>query len=488
MDSQKARRFGSVTRRALLFGSGAGACALRGATDLPRPNIVFVLVDDLRFDELGCTGHPFAQTPHIDSLARGGMLFRNAFAVTPLCSPSRATFLTGQYPHVHGIVDNTDRSRPSHELITWPRRLHDEAGYETAFIGKWHMGNDDSPRPGFDHSVSFPGQGESIDPPLNENGRTAPVKGYITDILSARAVEVIRKPRAAGRPFCLYLAHKAIHPNVQQAADGSVRSTGTAEEFIVAGRHRSLYAGARIPRRGNYARPPRLQPALEQAIPGIAPLGPATATDDATILNRMRMTKAIDEGIGEMLKALRETGQLDTTVFVFTSDHGYFYGEHCLNAERRLAYEETIRIPLIIRYPALIGGKESRAMVASLDIAPTMLELARLAPSAENLEGRSLLGLLRGAKEKRPWRDALLFEYYSDTVFPRIRNMGYQAVRTGRWKYIHYRHLPGADELYDLRSDPFELTNLAASSPELEPMKRRLAGLAHASAADALRK
>lgn len=441
-----------------------------------RPNFVFVLVDDLRFDELGCTGHPFAQTPHIDRLAREGVLFRNAFAATPLCSPSRATFLTGLYPHQHGIVDNTDRSAASHRLDTWPRRLHDQAGYETAFIGKWHMGNDDSPRPGFDHWVSFPGQGESLDPPININGRATRERGYITDILSRHAVEFIRRVRAAAKPFCVYLAHKAIHPNVQQAADGSIQSFGTAEEFIVAERHRSLYANAEIPRRGNYARPPVHKPALQRTLPGVAPLSPATATDDATIRNRARMTKAIDEGVGEILAALQATGQLDDTVFVFTSDHGYFYGEHCLNQERRLAYEEAIRIPLIIRYPR--GGAQVPRtvidLVSSVDVAPTMLELAGL-PSriGRGSDGQSLAKWMQhGAKG--PTRGAMHIEYHSDRVFPRIRDMGYRAVRTVRWKYIHYLHLKDSDELYDLTSDPFEMVNLIETFPKEAAQLRTL--------------
>lgn len=442
-----------------------------------RPNIVLVLVDDLRWDELGCTGHPFAQTPNVDRLAREGAVFRNAFATTPLCSPSRATFLTGLYPHRHGIIDNTDRAAASHKLVTWPRLLHD-AGYETAFIGKWHMGNDDSPRPGFDHWVSFPGQGESTDPPINVNGKTTKVRGYITDILTKHAVDVIRKPRS--KPFCLYLSHKAIHPNIQQSADGSITSFGRADEFIVADRHKSLYAGAKLPRRGNYAKPPRNVPALQQRIDGVAPLSPETATDDATILNRMRMTKAIDEGVGDMVEALRATGQLDQTVFVFTSDHGYFYGEHCLNPERRLAYEEAIRIPLVVRYPRMVKpGTTIQPMVASIDIAPTMLEIGGVAAGSK-LHGTSLVGLMAG--KSGPWRDALLFEYFSDKVFPRIHNMGYKAVRTERWKYINYLNLKGADELYDLASDPYELNNVAATSPELAPMKARLAELLRSTA------
>jgi arylsulfatase A-like enzyme len=410
----------------------AASCGSRS-----RPNILFVLVDDLRFDELGCTGHPFARTPHADRLAREGALFTNAFAVTPLCSPSRASFLTGQYPHRHGIVDNTDRSPASHGLETWPARLQ-QAGYETAFIGKWHMGNDDSPRPGFDHWVSFPGQGESIDPQLNIDGETVPQQGYITDVLTDQAIGFLERER--DRPFCLWLAHKAIHPNIQQAADGSIQSFGTAEEFVVAERHRNLYAEETLPRRGNYRKPPRGKPALERSLPGVEPLSPATATDDATIRNRMRMTKAIDEGLGRMLAALEQAGVLDRTMVIFTSDHGYFYGEHCLNPERRLAYEEAIRIPLVVRYPPMFPAATRREeFFLSVDVAALCLEQKLPAP-----------------------RDAFLIEYYSDTVFPRIRNMGYQAVRTKRWKYIHYLELEGADELYDLQEDPWELDNRIA--------------------------
>src|SRR3954449_9028669 len=193
-----------LTRRHLLSAS----LAIRMLAAERRPNIVFILVDDLRSDELHCTGHPFAQSPHADRLAREGANFQNAFATTPLCSPSRASFLTGQYPHRHGIIDNTDHSALSHRLLTWPKQLHDQ-GYETCFIGKWHMGIDDSPRPGFDQWVSFPGQGECVNPVLNVNGKSDRARGYITDLLTEHSVEFLKRPRA--RPFCLYLAHKAVH-------------------------------------------------------------------------------------------------------------------------------------------------------------------------------------------------------------------------------------------------------------------------------------
>src|SRR5580693_3932906 len=155
-----------------------------------RPNIVVILMDDLRWDELHSTGHPFALSPNLDRIAAEGASFRNAFVTSPLCSPSRACFLTGQYAHTHGITDNTDRSPASHRLPTFPRTLHDH-GYETAFIGKWHMGVDDTPRPGFDHWIGFPGQGTYFNPRLNIDGRYVKKTGYTTDILSRYAVDLL---------------------------------------------------------------------------------------------------------------------------------------------------------------------------------------------------------------------------------------------------------------------------------------------------------
>jgi N-acetylglucosamine-6-sulfatase len=434
-----------------------------------RPNIVFILMDDLRFDELGCTGHPYVQTPNIDRLAREGALFRNAFAVAPLCSPSRGCFLTGQYAHAHGITDNTDRSPASHALVTWPRLLHD-AGYNTAFVGKWHMGVDDSPRPGFDHWVSVKGQGRYFDPLFNVNGQQEQQRGYVTDLFNQRAVDFLKQPR--DKPFCLFLAHKCVHPDLEQRADGSV-SDPTAARFTPAERHKSLYAGQTPPRRPNAFIVPHDKPALMRPIEGVPPLSRETATDNETIRDRQRLMAAAEEGVGLILAALEQTGQLDRTVVVFTSDHGYFYGEHCLNYERRLAYEETIRIPLIVRYPPLIKpGVTFDQTVLSIDLAPTLLELGG-AKLPDRLHGRSLLPLLEG----QGWAptQTFLIEYWSDTVFRRMQNMGYQAIRTDRWKYIRYRDLENCDELYDLRADPYELKNLA-TDPAHKEIARHLTG------------
>lgn len=413
-------------------------------------------MDDLRFDELGCTGHPFVKTPNIDRLAREGALFRNAFSTTPLCSPSRACFLTGLYAHGHGITDNTDRSPASHALVTWPRLLHD-AGYQTAFIGKWHMGIDDSPRPGFDHWVSVKGQGRYFDPLFNVNGQQVQDRGYVTDLFNERAVEFLS--RSHDKPFCLFLAHKCVHPDLEQRADGSV-SDPMAAGFTPAERHKRLYADQTPPRRANAFVIPSDKPALTRSVPGLPLLSRETATDDETIRDRLRLLAAAEEGVGQLLAALERAGTLDRTLIVFTSDHGYFYGEHCLNYERRLAYEETIRIPFVLRYPPLLKpGTTFDQTILSIDLAPTLLELGRATLPAR-LHGRSFLPLLKG--ESWPERESFLIEHSSDNVFPRMRNMGYHTIRTNRWKYIRYRDLKDCDELYDLAADPYELRNLAA--------------------------
>jgi len=453
----------------LLLGLGVSA---EGAG---RPNIVVVLVDDLRWDEIGCAGHPFVRTPNIDRIACEGARFRNAFCTTPLCSPVRASLLTGQYAHNHGIIDNTDRSRQSHQLMTFPRILHDH-GYETGYVGKWHMGNDDTPRPGFDYWVGMKGQGTSFDPVLNENGTRTRTAGHTTDVLNDRAVRFLRRNRTG--PFCLYVAHKALHPELTQYDDGSI-SDPSAAQFMPADRHKLLYADDPIPRRLNVTDTLEGKPALRRTIEGLPPLGRETGTSDETVRDRLRMLAAVDEGVGQLLDALEQTGQLNDTVFVFTSDHGYWYGEHGLSVERRLAYEEAARIPLLIRYPQIVkAGTTIDRFALSIDLAPTVLELAGVKADGA-MDGRSLVPLLEG-KTPKNWRTSLLIEYYSDRVFPRIRNMGYKAVRTARYKYIHYADLEGMDELYDLKTDPYEMHNVIndpGSQSTLEELKQELNAL-----------
>lgn len=443
--------------------------AIPEASAQDRPNILLVVVDDLRFDDFGAGGHPFVKTPNIDRLAQEGAQFQNMFAVTPLCSPSRANILTGLYTTHHGILDNTDRSPRSHELQTFARALHDD-GYRTGFIGKWHMGNDPTPRPGFDFWVAMKGQGEAIDPELYENGRLARVNGYVTDLFTERALSFLAAER--GRPFLLMLSHKALHPNVIQQADGTVVSIGEGG-FIPAERHRKLYAGSPLPRRPNYGVPPRDKPALARPLEGLPPLGLTTVTPDETIRDRLRMLAAVDESLGRIMAALEAQGVLDRTVILLLGDNGYFYGEHGLSEERRLAYEESIRLPLLMRYPPRVrAGTRPAASALTIDIAPTILDFAGVKP-LPGIDGRSLTPLLTAARTPSDWRRSFLIEYETDIVFPRTLKMGYDAVRDERYKYIRYRELQGMDELYDLQKDPFELKNLMASKSEVG-LRRRM--------------
>jgi N-acetylglucosamine-6-sulfatase len=449
---------------------GLAACSDRDTPAVEprkRPNFVFVLVDDMRWDEVRAAGHPFVDTPNMDRLAREGAMFLNAFATTPLCSPSRACFLTGQYAHTNGIIDNT--ARPSHQLPVFPKDLQG-AGYVTGFFGKWHMGNDDSARPGFNHWVAMPGQGEAVDPHLNVDGERLRASGYVTDVLTDYVEKFLQ--RAGSQPFLVYLAHKAIHPNIVQRDDGSlVAVPGQPGGFVAAERHRGRYAGQTMPRRPNAFKPPLGKPALLRQIDKLPPLGRETATSDDEIRGRLEMLLAVDDSLGRIMTALEKRGALDDTVIVFTSDHGYFYGEHGLSEERRLAYEEALRIPFLVRYPPRVrAGTTPREITLSLDVAPTLLELAGLTPSA-GIQGRSLVPVFDNTA--RDWRTSFLVEYFSDTVFPRIRNMGYSAVRTSRHKYIRYRELENMNELYDLESDPYEEQNLIGA-PGARPLLERM--------------
>ena len=448
-----------------------------------HPNIIVILVDDMRWDEFGEAGHNFIKTPNIDRIAKEGACFLNAFATTPLCSPSRASFLTGQYAHTNGIIDNTARNAQSHQLNTFPKQLHDN-GYTTAFIGKWHMGNDDSKRPGFDYWVSLKGQGEAIDPSLNINGEQQIVKGYVTDILIDHSLRFINQKH--DRPFLLYLAHKALHPNLRQQDDGKVVDVGEGG-FIPAERHLGMYETAVFNRRPNYNIPPLDKPALARKIDGLVPLSPETSTKEKTIRERSEMLMAVDEGLGTLLKALEDKGELDNTIVVFTSDHGYWYGEHCLDLERRLAYEEGIRIPMLVRYPPIIkAGTKPTQMVLSIDLASTLLDMAGVTPG-NNLQGKSWVPIFAGTV--KDWRSSFLVEYYSDSVFPRIVKMGYKAVRNQRYKYIHYVDLEGMNELYDLVKDPYELHNIIndpGMTSTLKEMKKELNHLLQRTGADKL--
>jgi N-acetylglucosamine-6-sulfatase len=450
------------------------------SADLPEnPNIVVVVVDDMRWDEFGAAGHPYLETPNIDRLATEGAMFMNSFHAVPLCSPNRASLLTGQYPSQHGIVDNVARVRTSFALNTFPQALQ-TVGYETAFLGKWHMGNDPRPRDGWDYWVGQPGQGRSIDPELYEDGRLHVVEGYTTDILNDRAIDFIRQERDG--PFMVYMAHKAIHPDVQQLDDGST-PPGATRGYVPAPRHRGRYSEEVFPKRPNTIATlaeldgkPAVQGALalratgsRQADYGSIPSPEFSETD---IRGRAEMLLAVDEGLGRVLETLESEGVLDNTVVIFTSENGFFFNEHGLTTERRLPYEEAIRNPFIVRYPpAAIAGDRLEALSSTIDLAPTVLDFAG-APIGDHIQGRSLVPVMLGDTDG--WRTSVFVEFYTyENPFPHLLDMDYRAVRTDRYKYIHWVRHPGLDELYDLEVDPFEIEN-RADDPALASVRAEL--------------
>jgi arylsulfatase A-like enzyme len=326
------------------------------------------------------------------------------------------------------------------------------------------MGNDPSPRPGYDLWVSFAGQGKLVDPELVEDGRLRRVPGYVTDLLNERAAAFVARRRT--RPFALFLAHKAVHPDLVQRQDGTF-DPDSLGGYVCAERHRDLYRDAHFPPRPN-VRPLeevlRSKPAFTEAFamrrsePSQRLLRSIHAGSQEEVRARAAMMVSVDEGVGMLLEALETAGTLDDTLVVFLGDNGYFFGEHGLGPERRFAYEEGIRSPFVVRHPPRVAtGTVIADLVLALDIAPTAIELAGGTPGP-HVQGRSLLPLLAGRREG--WRTSFLVEYYAESAMPWLVGMTYKAVRTERHKLIHWVHRDGVDELYDLERDPYELTNV----------------------------
>lgn len=457
-----------------------------------KPNFLVILIDDLRFDEFGAGGHPYMKTPHIDRIAHEGALFERAFHTTPICSPNRASIMTGQYASRHGIIDNVARGPMSHRLPNYHIALQ-KLGYNTAHIGKWHMGNDGMPRPGYDHWVSFDGHGKLDDPSLNENGKYHDYKGYMTDILNDKAIDFLEN-RDRAKPFALVFAHKAVHPDAYQAPDGTLKLEDMGG-YRLPERHKDLYKGCEFPKRPNMLAPEdvvRSKPAWEEAFKlkalpeNQAILAALAAGTPEEVRLRAAMMASVDEGVGRILALLEKQGELDDTVIVFLGDNGFFFGEHGLHPERRFAYEEGIRSPFTVRYPRRVrAGTRVPQMIICQDIAPTFIELAGGTPGPQ-VQGRSLVPLLDG--NTKGWRDSFLIEYWAENAMPWLIAMSYKAVRTNRHKLIHWVNRGNAgelDELYDLEADPYELNNVI-DDPAYEDVAHDLRGRLRKLTAQAL--
>lgn len=417
----------------------------RGTDAKPR-NVIFILVDDMRHDVMGFVGHPFVKTPRIDELAREGVHFKNAFVTTSLCSPSRASILTGQYMHKHGVVDNNNPIPPG--TVFFPQLLK-EIGYSTAFIGKWHMGHeDDAPQPGFDRWVSFRGQGQYYAPGpnyrINVDGKAVPMKGYMTDELTDYAIDWLEK-QSEEKPFFLYLSHKAVH-----------------SEFRPAKRHENLYLDTEIETPStqadteeNYRGKPMWLKNQRNSHHGVD-FPYHSSLDIKEYYRRYCQTlAAVDDSVGRIMDFLKDRGWSDDTVVFFMGDNGFLFGEHGL-IDKRCAYEESIRMPLVVSCPSLFPrGSTVEKVVANIDIAPTIVELAN-EDVPESMDGASFVDLARG--EEVPWREHLLYEYYWEWPFPHTPTTF--ALRGDQYKLIQYHGIWDTDELYDIESDPAETNNL----------------------------
>ena len=439
-----------------------------------RPNVVFVLTDDQRWDQLGCEGHPFLKTPNCDRLAAEGARFANMFVTTSLCSPSRASFLSGLYAHSHGVVNNfTDYPV---DLPSFPRTLQ-AAGYETAYIGKWHMGEQsDEKRPGFDYWITHKGQGDYYDTQFNINGRRVVKKGYYTHRVTDMAVDWLEQKH--DKPFLLILGHKAPHT-----------------PFTPEKKYRSIYDNIEIKYPDTafalQGKPEWVRQRIDTwhgiygPLYGFRKEFPDTSLESVKhfaefVRSYTASIKSVDDSVGRLYQTLKRIGRLDNTLFIFAGDNGMFLGEHGMT-DKRTMHEPSIRVPLLVRFPKLVKpGTVIKHMALNIDVAPSVLDICS-APPLENIHGMSFKPLLEG--KTGGWRKSWYYEYNYERQFPYTPNV--RGVRTDEWKYVHYPHGDGGPdrhkaELYNLSKDPGETRNLiddpayAAKVAELKAELKRL--------------
>ncbi len=447
-----------ATRRGFLYQATGPLLLSRSA--VRRPNFLFIYTDDQRWDAVAALGrHTWLRTPNMDRLVREGAVFRNAFVTISLCSPSRSCLLTGLYAHKTGVVDNRQTS-VLREGIPIVSKLLKENGYTTAYTGKIHIPNFWNHDHGFDYYASFPGQGVYFNNTFVVNGKKTPTEGYITDHITAFALEFL-KQRDTSKPFALFVGHKAVHgpwqprPDHEHLFDDLWFSLPRTWDDDYRGRPSYLA----VRRRSWHG--------LDGLLPALPKFGIRTYSE--WIRRIAACLVSVDEGLGQILDHLAKTRELDDTVVIFTSDNGYFHGEHGFH-DKRAMYEDSIRIPLLMRYPRLVRpGTKFDQMVLNIDVAPTLLDLAGV-DIPRQVQGRSWKPILEG--KDRQGRTDWLYEYFWEKAYPADPTQF--GIRTHRYKYIRYPDVGNTDpeypmrgelpyeELYDLEADPLEVRNLAA--------------------------
>lgn len=452
--------------------------ALVPCANAARPNVLFVITDDQRWDAFGLGGSKHLKTPNMDRIGREGVHFKNTFCTTSLCSPSRASILSGMYAHKHGVIDNFTEYPEG--FRSFPMVLQ-SSGYDTAYIGKWHMGEaNDEPRPGFNWFVTHKGQGKYFDTEFNINGQGAKVvPGYYTHVVTEMAEEWLGRARG-DKPWCLMIGHKAPH-----------------SFYFPEPKYEKSFENARIPY-------PETAFMLEDKPKWITDrlrtwhgiYGPLfdwrkNFPDDSpeAVKDFEAMTRAywgtllsVDDSMGRLYELLKKRGELDNTVIVFMGDNGILNGEHGM-VDKRTMHEASIRIPLVVRYPGLTPADQPKVVeqqVLTLDMAPSILELCG-APALEGIHGKSWVKLVREGDPA--WRKGWFYHYNYEKQFPYTPNV--RGVRTESWKYVRYPHGDGSPdrhmaELYNIEFDPEERHNLIANpkyAPVVEDLKKQLLGL-----------
>jgi arylsulfatase A-like enzyme len=438
-----------------------------------RPNIVFIMTDDHAAHAISSYGSKLIKTPHLDRLAREGMRFANAFVTNSICTPSRAVILTGKYSHLNGVpvFNHIDNTQP---LVS---KYLQAAGYYTGMIGKWHLGGNNPNRPndgsptGFDYWNILPGQGAYFDPVMIEMGQRKKLTGYTTDIITDLSMDFIKK-RPTDKPFFLMYHHKAPHRNWQPAEKYRKQYENYEPPIPAtfdddykgksdASRNATMHIDADLNDTDTKGKPPA----------GLSGAALKKWKFTRYMQDYLACVQSVDDNIGRFLDFLDQSGLAENTIVIYTSDQGFFLGEHNFY-DKRFMYEEALRTPFIVRWPKRIkAGTVSKSMILNLDFAPTFLDAAGAKIPAD-MQGRSLLPLFAG-KTPRDWRTSMYYRYYH----PGHHNVAaHYGVRTMRYKLIYFHKLDQW-ELYDLQKDPGEMRNIysePSSAKTVESLKKEL--------------
>jgi arylsulfatase A-like enzyme len=513
-----------MTRRKFMRDVGVGAASLALLPPLSsrraarRPNILYIMSDDHAYQSISCYGSKINRTPNIDRLAKDGVRFTRSFCTNSVCAPCRAVLLTGKYSHLNGVIDNNVGFDGTQE--TFPKILQ-HAGYTTGLFGKWHLRSNPT---GFDYWNILPGQGLYYNPDFIEMGKRSRREGYVTDLITGDCLNWVSQQKP-GKPFCALLHNKAPHRNwmpdekhlsmfegedlplpetfnddyasrsdaarqqEMRIADHLTMSTDlkfepdTTSELVPAADRADFRAWMTMLDRLNEEQRKAWREAYgprNEAFKNSGLSGDALVKwkYEQYIKDYLRCIASIDDNVGRVLDYLDESGLAENTIVIYTSDQGFYLGEHGW-FDKRFMYEESLRMPLIIRYPVEIKPRVADEMVLNLDFAPTFLDYAGVSIPAE-MQGESMREILRGAMPKE-WRQSMYYHYYEYPGWHAVKR--HYGIRTGRFKLIHFYYDIDAWELYDLQSDPHELNNLygnpqyaatiAGLKDELERLRRR---------------